>query len=76
LPTPFGTLSYRVTATARAITVRIGPGAMPPRGLVLPWPLATPPGATRIDGAPARWRAGELAIPHRPATIVISLERP
>jgi len=78
LPTPFGPLSYEVTQTGAAIALHIGPGALPPGGLVFPWPFATPPGPTRIDGAPARWRAAapgrepELAIDHRPATIVIA----
>jgi hypothetical protein len=91
LPTPFGPLSYRVTATGDALTLQIGPGALPPGGLVFlsPWDSPSgspsgsasvwpPPGSTRIDGAPARWRdatAGqppELLIDHRPATIVIA----
>lgn len=84
LPTPFGPLSYAVTAgpAADAIVLRIAPGALPPGGLVLPWPLPGPPRPTRIDGAPAHWRpaqiagaAGppELVIDHRPATIAISI---
>jgi hypothetical protein len=47
---------------------------------VFPWPLAAPPGTARIDGAPAAWRtaatagtaAPEIAIDHRPATLVIA----
>jgi hypothetical protein len=78
LPTPFGSLSYAVTATRDAITLRIGPGATPPGGLVLPYPWpwpspaasagrATPPPA-RIDGVPTVWRivpgpAGTAAAP-------------
>jgi F5/8 type C domain-containing protein len=74
LPTPYGPLSYDVTATAGAITVRIGPGTVPPGGLVLAWPLPTPPGAAQINGTPARWRGAtpELSITTRPATIVLS----
>jgi hypothetical protein len=74
LPTPFGPLSYAVTATDRALTLQIGPGAVPPGGLVFPWPLAGPPGEARLDGRPARWRGDppELVISHRPATIVLS----
>jgi hypothetical protein len=74
LPTPFGPLSYDVTATDRALTIRIGPGAVPPGGLVFPWPLATPPGAALLDGRPARWRGDppELHVPRRPATLVLS----
>ncbi|HEX7838688.1 MAG TPA: hypothetical protein VF469_14530, partial [Kofleriaceae bacterium] len=76
LPTPFGPLSYAVTATGDALTLQIGPGALPPGGLVFVWPLATPPGTARIDGTPAPWRgaapAPELTIDHRPATVVIT----
>ena len=87
LATPFGPLSYAVTATGDAIALRIAPGALPPGGLVLPWPWPdAPPGPTTIDGAPARWRtatgsaaaalAPELPIDHRPATVVIARSRP
>jgi hypothetical protein len=74
LPTPYGPLSYAVTATDDAITLQIGPGAVPPGGLAFPWPLPTPPGAARINGQPARWRgaAPELSITERPATITLS----
>jgi hypothetical protein len=80
LPTPFGPLSYQVTATRDALTVQVGPGELPAGGLVFPWPLAAPPGTARIDDAPAAWRtaattgtaAPEIAIDHRPATLVIA----
>ncbi|MBC7975275.1 MAG: hypothetical protein H7138_09840, partial [Myxococcales bacterium] len=72
LPTPFGALSYAVTATERAVTVQIDAGALPPVGLVLTWPFPTPPGTTRINGKPAAWRGAELLITERPATIVIA----
>jgi hypothetical protein len=74
LPTPYGPLSYAVIATDDAITLEIGPGAVPPGGLAFPWPLPTPPGAARINGKPARWRgtAPELSITERPATITLS----
>jgi hypothetical protein len=71
-PTPFGALSYAVTATERAITLQIDAGA--PARLHFAWPLATPPGATTINGRPARWTDRELAISERPATIVIAKE--
>ncbi|HWU86268.1 MAG TPA: hypothetical protein VN253_03300, partial [Kofleriaceae bacterium] len=74
LPTPFGPLSYDVTATDRELVLRIGPGEVPPGGLVFPWPLPTPPGPARLDGRPVRWRGDppELSISHRPATLLIS----
>jgi len=74
LATPFGPLSYAVTATERAVTLQLDAGALPPAGLVFPWPWpwSTPPGATRINGKPATWRGTELLITERPATIVIA----
>ncbi len=74
LPTPSGPLSYAVTATAQALTLTIGPGTVPPGGLVFPWPFDPPPGQAQINGKPARWRGTEpeLLITERPATIVIS----
>jgi hypothetical protein len=76
LPTPYGPLSYSVTVTDREIAVRIGPGAIPPGGLVFPWPwpLSSPLGPARIDGRAARWRGDppEIVITQRPATILIS----
>jgi hypothetical protein len=74
LPTPFGPLSYAVTATDRTLTLTLGPGTVPPGGLVFPWPLATPPGKAQINGKPTPWRGDppELVIAERPATIHIS----
>jgi hypothetical protein len=74
LATPFGPLSYSVTATERAVALHIDAGALPAGGLVFPWPLSTPPGATRINGKAARWRGAELVIVERPATITIAKE--
>jgi hypothetical protein len=76
LATPFGPLSYSVTATERAVALHIDAGALPAAGLVFPWPwpLSSPPGATRINGKPARWRGTELVIVERPATITIAKE--
>jgi len=74
LPTPFGLLSYAVTAADQALTLAVGPGCVPPGGLVFPWPFDGPPGSARINGRPARWRgsAPELLLTERPVTIVIS----
>jgi len=74
LATPFGPLSYSVTATERIIALHIAAGALPAGGLAFAWPLSSPPGATRINGKPARWRGTELAITERPATIIIAKE--
>ena len=72
LSTPFGPLSYAVTATERAVSLQLDAGALPPSGLVFLWPWPTTPGATRINGKPASWQGHELLIPERPATIVIA----
>ena len=48
-----------------------GGSPVPPGGLVLAWPGATPPGDTRINGAAARWDGAELRIDRVPATVVI-----
>lgn len=49
--------------------------ALPPGGLVLPWPWAGgAPGATTIDGRPATWEGNELRIRQLPARVEI--ERP
>ncbi|HEY0986065.1 MAG TPA: discoidin domain-containing protein [Kofleriaceae bacterium] len=74
LATPFGPLSYSVTATERTIALHVAAGALPAGGLAFAWPLSSPPGATRINGKPARWRGTELAITERPATIIIAKE--
>jgi hypothetical protein len=74
LPTPFGSLSYAVTAGARALTIQIDAGALPAGGFVFPWPFASSPGAARINGVPARWRGTDLVIAQRPATITIAKE--
>lgn len=73
LATPYGALSYEVTSTAREITIRIGPGSVPPGGLVIPWPFASPPGEARVSGRRVAWRgtSPELVVDRRPATITI-----
>jgi hypothetical protein len=44
---------------------------VPPGGIVLSWPYATPPGATVVDGKPAAWRDGELRILELPADVAV-----
>jgi hypothetical protein len=41
--------------------------------VALPWPYATPPGPTLINGAPAAWKNGELRITALPAKVVIAV---
>ncbi|HEX4416611.1 MAG TPA: discoidin domain-containing protein [Kofleriaceae bacterium] len=59
LPTPYGPLSYEVTQAAGEITLHIGPGAMPPGGLVVASPWSAP-------------GALSLHVKQRPATLVLS----
>lgn len=73
LPTPFGPLSYAVTATERAITIRIDAGAMPDGKLILPLPDPEPSLVVRVNGTPVA-TASEIVVPQRPATIVIAKE--
>jgi len=46
---------------------------VPPGGVVLTWPYATAPGATRIDGRAATWKNGELKIARAGAKVEVML---
>ncbi|MES2834561.1 MAG: discoidin domain-containing protein [Pseudomonadota bacterium] len=64
LRTAYGPLSYLLKHERGAYVLTIEPGASPRGGFVLQWPRGdAPPAAVRIDGEPAQWRDGELAIP-------------
>ena len=73
LPTPHGELGYRLRRDGGLLVLEVGEGlALPPGGLVLPWPWpGTPPGAATIDGRPAEWHDGELRIDTLPARVEI-----
>jgi hypothetical protein len=73
LRTPYGPLSYSLKKQGARVVLRVPAGsAMPPGGLVFVWPEnSPPPRATRVNGKPASWRAGELRLNELPATVVI-----
>lgn len=70
LPTPWGPLSYSLSATADALTLELSATQVPPGGFVLPWPWPVarptsssassmwPPGVVRVlgKGRAPRWR--------------------
>ena len=81
LATPWGALGYTLSEAANKLVLEIDAGPLPPGGFVLPWPYpagTASPGATRINGRPARWTGtpAELRITARPARVVISLQHP
>tara|TARA_R110001606_G_scaffold391201_2_gene558903 strand:+ start:125177 stop:128365 length:3189 start_codon:yes stop_codon:yes gene_type:complete len=62
--TAWGPVGYRFRREGRTYVLTIEPGATPPGGYAVQWPLGeTPPGRVRIDGRPADWSGGWLAIP-------------
>jgi hypothetical protein len=78
LRTPQGALGYRLRADRDAVLLQVDAGlAVPPGGLVFPWPYAQPPGAASLDGQPvtARYDAHgrpEWVIRRLPATLRIA----
>jgi Bacterial alpha-L-rhamnosidase 6 hairpin glycosidase domain len=76
LRTPWGALSYGLREEGRQLVLRIPVGqAMPPGGLVLPWPYpGAPVGATSMNGKSVNWHDGEIVIRSLPA--VLSVSRP
>lgn len=74
LRTPEGKLGYSLRRADGEVRVDIAAGLkLPAGGVVLPWPYATPPGATLVNGAPAAWKNGELRITVLPANVVIEV---
>ena len=72
LPTRRGPLAFSMRRAPGRVTVRIGAGvAVPPGGIVVTWPDASPPGRTRVNGKPALWGNGELRVDTLPATIIV-----
>jgi hypothetical protein len=70
LRTPQGELHYALKRKGDALVWRIGAGMAPPaEGLILTWPLESPPGETTVDGKPAQWKDGELRIDRLPAVV-------
>lgn len=73
LRTPWGKLAYTLRREGSQLTWRIDAGFAPPGGVVLTWPLPGAPGATRVNGQPARWTDGELRIRQLPAKITVGV---
>ena len=70
LRTPQGELHYALKREGDALVWKLGAGMTPPQdGLILTWPLESPPGKTTVDGKPAQWRNGELRIDRLPAVV-------
>ncbi len=57
-----GTIDLTMKIEGGQILAMIGGSARPDAGYVLTWPLDLQPGTTFVDGAPARWVDGKLAI--------------
>lgn len=75
LRTPWGRLAYTLTRDGDALRWHIDASVAPPGGIVLTWPLAGAPGATRVDGRPAAWSGGELRVRALPATVTARIVR-
>ena len=63
LATPYGSLDFAMRGSPTRLNATISGSARPPGGFVLAWPFAGQPPAARVDGRPATWREGVLAIP-------------
>ena len=75
LRTRWGTLGYRLRRDAGRIILDVPPGsAMPPGGLVLPWPLAQPLRCARVTGAQPDLARGEIRIAKAPARVVAGID--
>ncbi|MDW2981201.1 discoidin domain-containing protein [Rhodanobacter sp. KK11] len=74
LRTPYGELDYSLRERDGELVLSLPAGAaMPPGGLVLPWPYAgKTTGKAWLNGQPVAWRNGEIAIHQLPATLRIT----
>jgi hypothetical protein len=62
--TAYGPLTYNLRETGGGFLLTLDGEVTPPGGFVIRWPEGeTPPARVRIDGRPAAWADGELAIP-------------
>ncbi|WP_342317271.1 discoidin domain-containing protein [Lysobacter sp. FW306-1B-D06B] len=74
LRTTYGPLGYSLMERDGRVLFSLSPDTkVPPGGVVLTWPYATAPGATRIDGKPAQWKGGELKIERAGAKVEVAL---
>ncbi len=73
LRTPWGRLGYALRLESTRLVLDVSAGsALPPGGLVFPWPLANAPGCARIDGRPAAFDRGEIRISKAPARLTVA----
>ncbi|WP_225540373.1 discoidin domain-containing protein [Xanthomonas sp. XNM01] len=72
LRTPHGELSYTLRRRDGVLQLDVPAGtALPPGGLVLPWPYDTEAGAVSIDGQPAALDDGAVRVTKAPARVRI-----
>ena len=74
LRTQYGPVGYSLRERDGRVRFTLSPDTkVPPGGVVLTWPYATAPGATRIDGKAARWANGELKIARAGTKVEVDL---
>ncbi|WP_103075823.1 discoidin domain-containing protein [Solilutibacter silvestris] len=72
--TPWGRLDYTLRQNDKRLQLSFSGDAKPRQGFLLPWPYPDrKPGMTRIDGRPARWINGTLAIPANARRVEIAI---
>jgi len=76
LRTPQGTLAYRLRKDDASLLLEVDDTGLrlPQGGLVLPWPLANPPGAVTVKTGAAALEGGELRVTALPARIRIAAQ--
>lgn len=77
LRTAWGPLGYRLQRQGDVLKLTLDEGLrMPPGGVRFAWPYGPEraPGRTTIDGEPATWSDGMLAIPRVPAVVEVLIE--
>ena len=74
LYTAHGRLGYALRRSEGLLQLDVAPdAALPPGGLVLPWPYPGTPGATTVDGQPVQWDGGELRITRAGARVRVAM---
>ncbi len=74
LYTAHGRLGYALRRSEGLLQLDVAAdAALPPGGLVLPWPYPGTPGATTVDGQPAQWDGGELRITRAGARVRVAM---
>lgn len=74
LLTRWGRLGLQGRRDGQDWVLQFAPGlGLPPAGLVLDWPFATPPAAAQVDGQPLDWQGGRLHLLAVPGELRIRL---